>query len=121
MKSIIQPYDCGKALERIRARVAPVLNSITIAPAPNKEGMLEVVAQHIEEYVSELVRTCGCESKSARESLYSLHEAISVMAACGIVDFCGVEQVDDIMQDIVYDELRRCGVRKLNGYFEPER
>lgn len=117
MFDLFTSFDPNAAMARIRERVGVRLSMIRLVPVPNHEGMRESIAQSIEDYIEEMVRCHGHESKSARDYLADLHSNLWMLEACGILSDTCVDRIDEIMQELLFDELRRCGIGKVAGYF----
>lgn len=117
MFDLFTSFDSHAAMARIRDRVAVRLTMIRRAPAPNHEGMIRAISQSIEDYIEEMVRCRGHESKLAKYYLEDLHSNLWMLEACGILADTCVDRIDEIMQELLFDELRRCGIGKVGGYF----
>lgn len=117
MFDLFTAFDHNAAMARIRERVGARLPMIRLVLVPNHEGMKESISQSIEDYIEEMVRCHGHESKSAKDYLADLHSNLWMLEACGILADTCVDRIDEIMQELLFDELRRCGVSKVGGYF----
>lgn len=117
MFDLFTAFDSNAAKARIRERVGVRLSMIRLVPVPNHEGMKEYIAQSILDYIEEMVTCHGHESKSARNYLADLHSNLWMLKACGILADTCVGRIDEIMQELLFDELRRCGIGKVGGYF----
>ena len=117
MLELFAPYDFSAASERISPRVDACLSKILEIQVPQRESMRASIVFDIASYIEELFRCHGQESRGAREYLWNLHSNIGFMISAGVMSDNAHENIDEVFFDAVCDEMRRCGIGKIFGFF----
>lgn len=102
-------------------RVEPVIEkTLRVAmavPVPNFSGMSQSIVWDVCAYIEECVRCKGHESKHAYDTLCNLHSNVGILEAAGILRGEVIKQIDKAMRSVLFDELRRCGIGQVFGFF----
>ncbi len=113
-------FDVKASECRVGRRVKKWADDFILVLLHKNEDIVRNLTMRIVEYAGELVETRGQESKFARSLYGELCAGLSMLRDCGLL-MNGEFRVSDfqmMMRDLVFDELRRCGVRTYSGVME---
>ena len=118
MYELFAPFDWDKSENRARDFARDVFVSCKDR-IPKFDGFLSLIADYMTGYVSEVVRCRGQESKDALASLETCHTILEAYEVGGFLAEDSYDHFNEAMREFVFDELRRCGIGKYRGFFEP--
>lgn len=119
MYSLISEFDREATSARVKPKMDNLLREAMYEAEkiPNFEGLLRRFTMNVVAYIEEMVENHGQESRCA------VQDAIDAQAEFGVLDSMGLLRNDwdkmyfETVKELLLDELRRCGVRKVEGTF----
>lgn len=116
--NLFAPYNPDEGMRRILPRVKGFAEDLFVIQVPNHGVLCDYMAGQISEYIEEVSRCNGQESRAAKEMVYSIHDQMIILSVAGLIseDWCVPFQ--RFMRSVLFDELRRCGIGKYSGALE---
>ena len=114
-----QEFNEDEAVARIKPKVCQFIEDCGKVNSVHCEKIAENLAERITFYAKEVIDAHGQESRLARGLIGETYGGLDMLESCGLLEadewftpFC------NMFKEVVFDELRRCGVRKYRGYLE---
>ena len=121
MIELMKPeFDKKESERRVGLRVKKWVNESMCALPNGYDAIVTNITKIIIEYVRELVMTHGQENRYAESQCVRLTAGVRMLKDCGLFPD-GQFRIFDfqmMMRDLVFDELRRYGIRKYSGIME---
>ena len=114
-----QEFNEDEAVARIKPKACQFIEDCGKVNAAHCEKIAENLAERIAFYAKEMIKTHGQENRFAEVFACQIISGLDMLESCGLLEadewftpFC------NMFKEVVFDELRRCGVRKYRGYLE---
>ena len=114
-----QEFNEDEAIARIKPKTCKFIEDFGKVNSAHCEKIAENLAERIVSYAKEVINTHGQENRFAKVF------ACQIISGLDMLESCGLLEADEwftpflnMFQEVVFDELRRCGVRKYTGYLE---
>lgn len=119
MYSLFSEFDPEVTSARVKPKMDNLLRKAMYEAEkiPNFDGLSRRFTMNVVTYIEEMVDNHGQESRCARQ------DAIDAQAEFGVLDSMGLLRNDwgkmyfETVKELLFDELRRCGVGKVGGTF----
>ena len=91
--------------------------SKTFRDVPKPMELADRCAVDLTDYIEIMVECHGQESRGASAELYGATSTLGAFCTAGILKDDWFDTWISLARKILFDELRRCGIRKCDGYF----
>ena len=122
MYSLFSEFNWQKTEERVIPRVERFLITVATTQFPKFDTLRDRFTMNIVSYIEAMAYNHGQESKTAMGYAVDAEAEIGVLESAGFIRENWVDLYRLMVQNILFDEMRRCGIGKVNGWFvEPEK
>lgn len=120
MKSLFQEFNYSETFSRVNEKMGAFLDREMVFTVPRMDRIRVRFADNLVDYIEEMVRTRGQESKAALDDLEYATDEFSVLEEAGVIREGWYDRYFKMGSEILFDELRRCGIGKVEGSFVDE-
>ena len=117
MYNLVKPFNYDATKNRIKPQMQKFLKENLTADVPKPTELADRCAVDLTDYIEIMVECHGQESRGASSELYGATSTLGAFCTAGILKDDWFDTWNHLARKILFDELRRCGIRKCDGYF----
>lgn len=117
MYSLFGEFNWNDTEERITPRMDNFLRSVAKVEFPKFDVLRDRFTANLVSYIELMVFHRGQESNVANDYAVDCEAEIGVLECAGLIQSDWIKHYRAMVQYILFDELRRCGIGKVEGWF----
>lgn len=117
MYNLVKPFDYDATKNRILPQMQKFLQENLTTDVPRSTELADRLSVDLTDYINVMVKCHGQESCDASSELFEATSVLGALCTAGILNDDWFNMWIPMARKILFDELRRCGIRKCDGYF----